>query len=346
MRFWELTESKWWDDTDYIRLYHGTSSALLPIIEEEGLRPPTKQLDEYALDVLAQYIPPEEWTDELKERVIRRAARIQGGRAGEAGQVIFCMADKDGPSGYARSLAEHGGEIARDVWDEACIFRLRATHDDLDDIPYREFRKIPPPIAPRYANARPVVLELLVPKDWCLFYVDLEHMKQGVLKARAEGRRWAIENSLEDTLDEIFESREVRIARTVPRSMIVAVHEVTKDELVEDADEDFELFHGTSESKDSIRKKGLKPGRLGSVFLTDNPDLAVEYALTDQQRTGRDTVTVVSVKVSDLDQNYLQTDLDHSTAETWQESLSDCDQCMYGKAIPPELLTIEEIEEF
>lgn len=108
--------------------------------------------------------------------------------------------------------------------------------------------------------------------------------------------------------------------------------------------EDFWLWYGTSETAETIMRDGLKPGRHGAVFLTDNPQLAVEYAETDQERTGTDEITVVKVKVRDLDPSKLTGDIDHTTTDDWQESLIETDQCMYLGPIPAHLLTLEDVD--
>jgi hypothetical protein len=112
--------------------------------------------------------------------------------------------------------------------------------------------------------------------------------------------------------------------------------------LIESDDGDLKLWHGTSESADDMRRSGLIGSRLGAVFLTDNPQLALEYAETDQDRTGNDTITLVSVLVRDLDQAKLHGDSDHGDYEDWKASLQDCDQCMYFGSIPADVLTVEE----
>ena len=105
------------------------------------------------------------------------------------------------------------------------------------------------------------------------------------------------------------------------------------------------LFHGTSVPASVIMSDGLKPFRHGSVFLTDNPEQALDYALTDGDRSGSEELTVVSVLVDDLDQSLLTGDIDHTGIEDWQESLSETDQCMYRGAIPPSVLRIENISD-
>ena len=88
-------------------------------------------------------------------------------------------------------------------------------------------------------------------------------------------------------------------------------------------------------------KKG-KFNRHNAVFLTDNPELAGDYAQTDQERTGSDNLIIVSVDVTDLDLSKLRGDIDHSNIDDWKESLRETDQCMYLGDIPPHLLKIEE----
>ncbi len=106
------------------------------------------------------------------------------------------------------------------------------------------------------------------------------------------------------------------------------------------------LFHGTSEDPDDIRRHGLlcELGRHNAVFLTDNPELALEYALTDQERTGNTFQVLVSVNLKDLDESKLWPDVDHTDVDHWRDSLSETDQCMYLGDISPG--TIIEIKDF
>lgn len=103
------------------------------------------------------------------------------------------------------------------------------------------------------------------------------------------------------------------------------------------------LFHGTSEDIEKIKKEGLKMGRIG-VFLTDNPQLAIEYAESDQDRTGNHNITLISVKLNSLDIDLLHADIDHVSPDlTWEESLAECDQCIYLSDISPKLIKVENI---
>ena len=122
--------------------------------------------------------------------------------------------------------------------------------------------------------------------------------------------------------------------------------EVLQD-ILKAAEPDFLLYHGTSEPADKIRAEGLKGehSQNNAVYLTDNPQLAQEYAESDQERTGNDWIVIVSVKVADLDPALLYGDIDHASGnniEDWQESLRETDQCMYRGDIPPGILIVEE----
>jgi hypothetical protein len=108
-------------------------------------------------------------------------------------------------------------------------------------------------------------------------------------------------------------------------------------------DENIVLYHGTSESPELIKKQGLiASGRHKAVFLTDNPDLAINYAETDQERTGNDYVTIITVNSKDLDESLLVGDADHTGTEDWKESLKEEDQCMYLGNISANIIKVEE----
>lgn len=111
--------------------------------------------------------------------------------------------------------------------------------------------------------------------------------------------------------------------------------------IIEILQESITLYHGTSQPVEKIKANGLIPGNRGGVFLTDNIDLASEYAQSDQERTNLDSITIVSVNSKDLDEAYLVGDVDHTNTEDWVESLSETDQCIYLKHIAPNLLTVE-----
>ena len=116
-------------------------------------------------------------------------------------------------------------------------------------------------------------------------------------------------------------------------------------DLIENASKHQQLWHGTSTPSDIIRKEGLKSSRQHSVFLTDNPELAIEYAESDQDRTGNDDVVLVTIDVSKLDHSKLLGDIDHTNIEDWEESLLETDQCMYmGNITPDMIIKVEDLE--
>jgi hypothetical protein len=109
-------------------------------------------------------------------------------------------------------------------------------------------------------------------------------------------------------------------------------------------DENIVLYHGTSEPAEKIKRIGLiAAGNHQAVFLTDNPELAIHYAETDQERTNNDYITLVTVNSKDLTQSLLTGDADHINIEDWRESLRKEDQCMYLGNIDPNILKVEEL---
>lgn len=111
------------------------------------------------------------------------------------------------------------------------------------------------------------------------------------------------------------------------------IFEVLKEDISPDV-----LWHGTSEPLEYIKKHGLKVGRQNAVFLTDNPELALDYAQSDQERTSNDNITLVTINVKLLDKSKLMGDIDHTDTEDWIESLQETDQCMYAGDISPSMI--------
>lgn len=217
--FINLFEGKWWERTPTITLYHGTSSALEPLIRYHGLCPPSQELRAYALDVLREYVPEDQWDDELLRHINDHAIRAHGGRAGDRGPVLYCFTDAGAVEGYAKSYAKHGGEIAHDVYESVCSW-LGDPNETL-----RQRISRPRPITPRFEDGEPIVVEIEVPREWCLFDVDPEAVLKGATTAWNKGIDWATDDcdSLEDLLDEVFDRREVRVDRTVRPEMIKSI---------------------------------------------------------------------------------------------------------------------------
>lgn len=224
MREWmKLCEGLWWDDSPTMTLYHGTSSAFLDIIKTKGLLPPEEDIRAYALNVLREYLPDEsKWTPELLADIERQAVRPDI-RKGDFGAAIYFMSqdNQSGPGvrGYARSYAEHGGEIAYCVWDSVCSM-LEPEKDHFDF-------NFNPPIAPRFAKAKPIIVKAEVPKSWIITSHDIGKMKANCQELWSDGVEWAREaGSLTALYNDVFDDREVRVTRTIPPEMITAIYSV------------------------------------------------------------------------------------------------------------------------
>lgn len=207
---------RWWDDSPVVTLFHGTSSALLDRIRTEGLKPPSN-LRTLAHDVLEDYVPRERWTQGLLEEVEAHAIRSELGRSGDNGPVLFLCTSPDKVRGYAESAASHGGEIAHNVWESACLHV--APH-----LTWREFRENPP-LSPRFPAAEPLVLAVEIPKAWCLWRQDPTTLKTQLTHlwaqrdADTEGHE-TLASYLDEALDQ---GVEVRVPRTIPPEMICVV---------------------------------------------------------------------------------------------------------------------------
>lgn len=221
-----MTEEKWYDRGDHIRLFHGTSSFFKDSFEQSGISPPNEDLMEYAKEILSQYLDRSRWTPRLLEEIEKGAARHFGGRHGENGAVIYCMTNFNGPRDYAISLYQHGGEIAKDVYDIACRHVYREKHpEEYETMTFSEWRHAEKPFEPRYASARPMVCEILIPKDWCIWNFDIRHAKENIIRYREEGHPvWPKDEPLEDQLDDMTSDAEVRIAKVIPPENIVKLH--------------------------------------------------------------------------------------------------------------------------
>lgn len=217
-----LTEAKWWEDKPTITLYHGTSSALIPALKKDGLLPP-KDVATYAFDILEEYVPRSEWTEELIQFVNEHAVRYRGGRSGDRGSVIYCSPEPKSPSGYARSYADHGGEIAYDVWQAACLHV--APELSLRDM------KTNPPLPPRWKGAKPIIVQIEVPKEWCIFNQDADALRDRLTQIYHDKTyKYASQyDSLAAFLDDALDDTEVRVKQAVPPSMIIGFLDALPD---------------------------------------------------------------------------------------------------------------------
>jgi hypothetical protein len=220
MRFRELFEGKWWDDTETVTLYHGTSSALQEIIERDGLHPPSEDLQTYAHEILSHYIPREEWTPGLLKLVDEHAVRSQAGRSGDKGSAIYCFTSARDVYGYARAYAKDGGEIAADI--RTCV-AIEKKGDN--------FERGSNDITPRFPEGLPIVVEIEIPKSWCNWYIEPSVMVSKVKLAWEEKASWTRgARDLDELLDDVYQKREVLVNRVVPPSAIRSIRIIRDDE--------------------------------------------------------------------------------------------------------------------
>lgn len=221
MELRDLFEGQWWDDTPTITLYHGTSSVLLPLIQREGLVPPSATMAQYVRAVLSDILPDrQQWPPGFVVEAIRRLRQNRrNDRRGDGMSLYFFPVDRDdtpSAASYARAYAEHGGEIAYHVW-----WYLKG---------YCEENGLPEP-PKRWPEGRPVVLTVEVPKAWCLWDADAEMRDRLEHFWRTRHPHFTDDygkpyDRLEDLLVDAVEDREVRVNRTIPPEMITAVRNV------------------------------------------------------------------------------------------------------------------------
>ena len=196
MRANEIFEGKWWEFGDTMTLYHGTSDQMLDKISKEGLKAPINAVD-YAIEVLKDYedqINLKKMTELVKQDV----GGYRGFEPGEKSKSVYFHLDFDRAAQYAEAYAEHGGEIAYQVFN--IVKRYAAVQ------------------MPRWVNAKPVVLIVEVPYDWVNHYGhDFKTIYQNVTKSGSVNTK---------ELDDISTHIEARIERDIPPSMIKKIMEV------------------------------------------------------------------------------------------------------------------------
>lgn len=207
MELVDLFEGRWWDDSPTVTLYHGTSSALVPAIRAEGLRPLPDDLRPLVAEVLRDImgeVPPG-LLDRALAYAERRRPRGDGVIGPKRSALYFYTKAKD-VRGYAIGYATIGGEMASDI----------------GNFLYHEGIIPRPPH--RWPDAQPVIIEVEVPKAWVIPN-DFDRMKR-VLTAHWDQRNPIYTNgfaSLEDMLDEEMERHEMRVARPIPPEMITRI---------------------------------------------------------------------------------------------------------------------------
>jgi hypothetical protein len=215
VRICDLYENRWWGDSPLITLYHGTSSAFVDDIRREGLKPPNTSEYAYALEVLEQYISRDKWTPALIRDVKMRAG-LDSLRRSES--ILYFFTTSKAVEGYAVSYAQHGGEIAHDVYQTANLF-LNDEAVMIKDVKMK--------IQPRFFDARPVVVEVEVPKSWVVSDGNWRERKENYKRAWEAKSGWATKfDSLAALCDDAFNSVEVHVGRAIPPSMIKSVRYV------------------------------------------------------------------------------------------------------------------------
>jgi hypothetical protein len=199
-----------WGDGPTVILYHGTSSEFAAEILQNGLQFPKETLEEFAMEVLRDYVGEESMTEYLIKKIVPYASRTALGRHGERGKSIFCKNSAEGVAGYAESYATHGGEIAYDVWNLLCIEMVDP------ETTVREM-KTNPPILPRFANGKPIIVKIEVPREWCSFDLDTTRMVAHVQEKNEDPEK------VQQILKKITANTEVRVTKPIPTSMIISL---------------------------------------------------------------------------------------------------------------------------
>lgn len=203
-----LREGRWWDDSPTVTVYHGTSSALLPDIQQHGLRPP-HDIREFAMKVLHGYVSPDKVTPKIIDTLIVTGIQYRTDMWKDSHGSIFGFPAPhyDRAAGYAISYAEHGGELAYDVW-RALTTKLRMK-----------------PV-PRFKGADPVVLALEVPKTWVKYPFKPDELKARLDKIWAERETIGTLARGMSSIDELYDDageQEAWVMHTVPWEMITVM---------------------------------------------------------------------------------------------------------------------------
>lgn len=200
MRAYELFEGKWWEFDKPITLYHGTSDQLLDKISKEGLNPPINGVVEYALEVLDDYDKSDD--EEIKELIIQKVHGFRGFKdikGQEREKVLYFHLDLDRARTYAEAYAEHGGEIAYEVFSILKIYRAISE--------------------PRWKKAKPIIIEVVIPRDWILTYMN-KSLQKLYNDLMAKGYNTS------KTLEHVEKTLELRVEQNIPPNMITRIIKV------------------------------------------------------------------------------------------------------------------------
>jgi len=148
-----FNEGFWWKLEDTTTLYHGTSSAFLNDIKTDGLLPPKDEFEKYAEDIANFYLNALNITGELRNEILNevqeRSVKYRTRHGKEYSSVIYFTPRFEQAASYAKSYAEHGGEISYDIWDLVKVYS-----------------GLTPP--KRFVGNKPIVLTCEIPTNWLI----------------------------------------------------------------------------------------------------------------------------------------------------------------------------------
>lgn len=208
MRARSLYESKWWEfDEPTITLYHGTSSVFTDTIYEEGLKPRDFDLTEHVEEILEDYkdVLPKDPHDlkRLRDYIQQTTIDYRQNRLNQDRRAaLYFYAEPSRVALYAESYAQHGGEIAYEVWKAI-------THITGDkNLPIR------------WESAKPIIVKVDIPREWVKTHRDLKDIYNNVRK------NWQGVGSLEEYLDDFATHFEIFINEPVPPHMIKDIKQI------------------------------------------------------------------------------------------------------------------------
>ncbi|MCK9458435.1 MAG: hypothetical protein M0R80_02180 [Proteobacteria bacterium] len=212
MNFRNWIEHKWYEFKDTVELYHGTSSALLPIIKTNGLVPPDECLESYAIKIIKSYGVAA--SPQLMEWIHKYAISSRANEPNnKIANVIYLTPKFENAKNYAKSTHKFGGEMAADIWRAINVIESKK----------RGLPKMQEIIPPIYKESHPVVLEVEIPSKWMNTYHDLAQRYKDALDY------WATLKSkpdVHDFMEKEFGRFEIRVEETIPASMIRKIHAI------------------------------------------------------------------------------------------------------------------------
>lgn len=128
--------------TETVTLYHGTSEGHLANLLAHGFVRPAVSAADFTRELISAFLPEDKITPELVEKVSWRGRMRSRAEESNSGRTLFATGTRKVAEEFAQ-LSRNGGELYQEVYNALKSFG----HD----------------VAPRFDNARPVLLELEVP---------------------------------------------------------------------------------------------------------------------------------------------------------------------------------------